>query len=111
MANLSSELRCRCSLYEMQDVENELSEITHRPVFLRKLRCKIVPKSGREVDGKGESSYSEITHEVTIRRNSAEGIRREMYLEYLGQRLEIRYIMPHYKDRDRVVLYCREVVV
>lgn len=108
MGTLSTDLNNRCALYAMQDVENSLGEIAHEPVLLRKIWCKITPKSGKEIDAKAEISVSEITHEITMRASSARGIRREMYLEYSGQKLDISYVMPHYRERDRVVLYCVE---
>lgn len=106
MSNLSSILKCRCSLYAMQDVDNDLGELMHVPVLQRRVWCRITPRNGREINGVAEMSDSEITHEVVMRKKSAVGLSREMYLEYCGQRLDISYVMPHYREPDRVVVYC-----
>ncbi|WP_066452674.1 phage head closure protein [Anaerotruncus rubiinfantis] len=108
--NLASRLNCRVDLYGKKEAKNNLEEKTYDYVKIKTLWAEVRPVSGSQYPISGGMLYAEITHKITIRAESATELTNDMYFLFRGQRYDVKYFMPNYRQRDRVEIYCRLVV-
>lgn len=108
--SLSGRLKNRVDLYAGHANENELDETDFDYVKVKSIWAEITPQSGREVKGKGNTVYADISHKFTVRSNAVKHIGNDMYFMFRGQRYDIKYFNPNYKYRDSIDIYCSLVV-
>lgn len=107
---LSSRLKNRVDVYGKIDFVNGYGENDFQYEKIKSLWAEITPQSGREVAGKGNTIYSDISHKFTIRSNSIPNLTNDMYFIFKNQRYNIKYINPNYKYVDSIDIFCSLVV-
>lgn len=107
---LSSRLKNRVDVYGKMDFVNEYGEIDLRYDKIKSLWAEVTPQSGRDITGKGNTIYSDISHKFTIRRNSITNLTNNMYFVFREQRYDIKYFLPNYKYGDSIDVFCSLVV-
>lgn len=108
--NLAERLNCRVILYEGSETENELGEKDFTYHRIKSLWAEILPLSGRQLNGEGNTCFEEITHKFTIRSNVVSVLKNDMYFVFMGQRYDIKYFQPNYKYKDRIEVFCIQEV-
>lgn len=107
---LSNRLKNRIDVYDKIQIENELKEVDFDYRKIKSIWAEISPQSGREVQGKGNTIYSEISHRFIIRSSAIKSITNDMYFIFRNQRYDIKYYNPNYKYRDSIEVFCSLVV-
>ncbi len=107
---LSSRLKNRVDIYGKMDFTNEYGEIDLRYGKIKSLWAEVTPQSGREVAGKGNTIYSDVSHKFTVRSNSIPNLTNDMYFIFKNQRYDIKYFNPNYKYGDSIDIFCSLVV-
>ena len=105
--NLASDLRTRCSLWEMAKAteKDELGQYPVQPRKVADLWCAVVPQTGSLLNGRpAETQLSRTTHKVVIRYR--QGVREDMWLEVKGTRYDILYILDPYLRATTLELFC-----
>lgn len=108
--SLSSRLNCRVSLYGKMKTKNALNEIVYDYAELKTLWAEIIPTGGAQQTMPDGSTYTDITHKITVRAASVPNLTNDMYIRFRGQRYDIKYFMPNYKLRDRIEIFCSLMV-
>ena len=107
---LASRLKNRVDIYQKIQITNEFGEIDFDYIKLKSLWAEVMPQSGREISGKGNTIYADISHKFTIRSNALTNITKDMYFMFKNQRYDIKYFNPNYKYNDSIEVYCSLVV-
>ena len=107
---LSNRLKNRVDIYGKMDFINSFGEIDFRYSKIKSLWAEVSPQSGKELSGKGNTIYSEISHKFTVRSNAIPNLTNDMYFMFKNQRYDIGYFNPNYKYSDSIDIFCVLVV-
>lgn len=110
METIADILNCRVDVYAPVTAENALEEESLTYPLLKRVWAGITVKNGAEKSGSGNTVSAEITHRVLLRSNAVPDLCKEMYFMYAGNRYDILYVQPFYRDRGLVECLCRLVV-
>ncbi len=108
--SLLKRLNHRIDVYGHVEDETEFCELTYGYKRISSVWAEIVPKTGRENNIQGESIQVSVTHKITIRSRAIKKPRNDMYFEFRGQRYEVLYFMPHYKNNELIEFYCKLII-
>ncbi len=108
--SLSDRLNCRIDVYGKAQTENELNEMDFEYRKIKSIWAEITPQTGREVNKKGNTLYSEVSHKFTIRINAIKKLTNDMYFVFRDQRYDIKYYNPNYKYRNCIDVFCILVI-
>lgn len=108
--SLTARLNCRVELYGKVETENEYGQKNYEYVSLKKVWAEVLPGAGTLKDGQGNTKYANISHKFIIRKSKKIVLTNDMYFIFEGQRYDIRYYNPNYKNKDRVEIFCELVV-
>lgn len=103
-------LRHRIAVYSKVEGKTEFGETTYCYDKLKTVWAEIIPGTGKTESLGGESIRADITHRVTTRKNAIKNPRNDMYFVFQGQRYEVLYFMPHYKQNDLIEFYCKLIL-
>lgn len=106
----ANDLTCRVHVYHPTASENALGETSFTHSHLKDVWAGITVSNGAQKTEPGNTVFAEITHRVRLRSNAVPGLCKEMYFMYAGNRYDILYIQPYYRDRGFVECLCRLVV-
>lgn len=109
MRNLCDRLKNKVELYGKVQIKNELGEKDYQYQKIKTIWAEILPQSGSEKAGQGNTLFAEISHKFTIRANAAK-LSKDMYFLFLGQTYAIQYFQPNYQHHDRIEIFCKLVV-
>lgn len=107
---LSSRLNCRIQFWGKMPFINDLGESDFRYEPLKTAWAEVIPTGGSDRGGQGGTVYAEVTHKITVRTGTVPELTNDMYVTFRGQRYDVKYSIPNYKQRDRVEIYCSLVV-
>lgn len=110
METIADMLHCRVDVYAPTASKNALGEESLTYSLLKRVWVGITVKNGAEKNGSGNTVSAEITHRILMRSNAVPGLCKEMYVMYAGNRYDILYVQPFYRDRGLVECACRMVV-
>ena len=110
MASLCSRLNNRIALYTKVQVINELGEKDYQYQQIKTIYAEILPQSGNEKTGQGNTLFSEISHKIIIRANAVKQLSNDMYIVFDSKRYDVKYFQPNYKYHNYIELYCKLVV-
>lgn len=105
-----NKLSCRVSVYAPHAETNTLDEQSVTYLKLTDVWAGISVSNGAEKTGQGNTVSAEITHRFLLRSNAVPDLSRTMYFMYAGNRYDIIYVQPFYRDRGLVECSCRMVV-
>lgn len=108
--NMSSRLNCRIDVYGKIKLINDLNEIEYKYDKLTSVWAEVIPQNGNLQSSEVNVRYANVSHKITIRKNSKLNISNEMYFVFQGQRYDIEYFNPNYKYNDRIEVFCNLVV-
>jgi len=107
---ITSNLRNRIDIYGRNPIENELGEEDLVYGKIKTVWAEILPQTGRERSGQGNTVYSEITHRIRARLGAIPSLSNDMYFMFKGQRYDVMYFNPNYMSRDIIEIFCKLVV-
>lgn len=103
-------LNSRIDVYKATIGTNELGEKDCVYTKLKSVWAEIYPINGSTQNGEGNTIYVESSHKITIRNNAVSDLTNDMYFMFKGQKYEIVYFNPNYKNRDSVEIMSRLVI-
>jgi len=108
---LGDRLRNRIDVYAKVEILNELKEKDWEYQKIKTIWSEIIPTSGQVKTSEDSSTYSEVSHKLTIRANSIKNLTNDMYFMYDGKlRFDINFFQPNYKFRDSIEILCTLVI-
>lgn len=110
MASLCSRLNSKVALYAKKEITNELGEKDYQYQKIKTIWAEVLPQSGNEKIGQGNTIFAEISHKFTIRAKAIANLSNDMYFIFDKQRYDIKYFQPNYKWHDRIEIFCKLVV-
>lgn len=110
MTNLCSRLNNRVALYGKIEAINELGEKDYQYQKIKTIWAEVLPQSGSEKVGQGNTIFAEISHKFTVRTKAIDSLSNDMYFIFEGQKYDIKYFQPNYKWHDRIEIFCKLVV-
>jgi len=105
--DLVNDLRYPVRLYGSKPDINELNEDCYTPEYIKTLWAGITPTSGKNTPLRGDVEGTEITHLFIVRSEAMPTKLTEPYFEYEGEKYYVKYIYPHFKQKDRLQVYCK----
>ena len=111
MQGLTSRLKNKLALYGKTIILNELGEdsfdydVIKYPIF-----AEILPQGGRKEQEQGNTTQAITSHKITIRSNSIDNLKNDMFFVYQNQRYDIEYFNPNYKYNDSVEISATLIV-
>lgn len=102
----SDRLGSRIAMFVSKPCENECAEDDYAPREIGAVWAEILPTKGALKEGMGDTSYSDITHKITVRRAAIKKPSNDMFFVFCEQRYNVRYFMPAYRNRDFIEFYC-----
>lgn len=106
MDNLSRRLNCKIEVYGKVQAENELGEVDFNYTKIKSVWCEIKPVSGTVKNVTGDIIQVDMKYKMTIRSNSITELTNDMYFMYKGQKYIIDYLIPNFKYKDSIEIYC-----
>lgn len=107
MNKLVNDLKYPVKLYGSKADINELNEDCYTPEYIKGLWADITPTAGKNTTLPGDVEGTEITHLFVVRSSAMPTKLIEPYFEYGGEKYHVKYIYPHFKQRDRLQVYCK----
>lgn len=107
---LTDVLNKRADVYSGTSITNELGESDLIYSKLKTVWCAITFLSGLTTNGKANDVDLTVKCRFTIRKNSITNLTNDMYFMFEGQKYNIDYVLPNFKLRDRLEVYCSLVV-
>ena len=105
----AGDLRCKVDFYVPGTSTNEMGESIQDGLEMVAdgVPAQIIPKTGSNPDASGDLDETIITHKIRIRREKADsiGLDPSMVIMYDGQRYDVRYWMPVYKNERFVEIH------
>ena len=109
----AGDLRCLIDIYEPKSGTNALGEDTLDELSEVKngVPAQIIPMTGTNRDMMGGLDTTEITHKIRIRTGVVD-IQPNYVIEYAGQRYDVRWWQPVYKnERFMEIMTVMEVAI
>ncbi len=105
-------LRHRIEVFSKIKGETEFDELRYNYKKILTVWAEIVPsnKTGQEIKMEGNSLKESVTHKITVRNSAVKEPRNDMYFIFRGQKYEVIYFMPHYKENDLIEFYCKLII-
>lgn len=110
MDNLSRKLNNKIDVYEKKQIENELGEVDFEYSKVKSIWCEIKPTTGSIKTVVGDIIQVDMKYKITIRSNSIKELTNDMYFMYKEQRFDIDYLIPNFKYKDSIEIYCNLVI-
>lgn len=110
MIGLTDRLTNKIDVYGKVEIENKLHEKDWDWVKIKWIWSEILPTGGTLKTTEGNSLYAEVSHKITIRKNSIKNLTNDMYFIYDGQRFDIKFFQPNYKYKDSIEIFCTLVI-
>ena len=107
---IAGQLNSRVSVFAPVQRVNDLGEQTVDYEKIGAVWAAINVTRSAEQSDNGNTTSVEITHRIQLRRNAVPELNREMYFAYAGNRYDIVYVQPYYRDRGLIECMCRLVV-
>lgn len=113
MYNVAGILKHKVAVYARRSYTDEGGCLAYRYEKIKDIWCDIKPIIGERSravknDDMGDMIYSALTTKFTTRINSVEA-QNDMYLMYKGQRYDVEYTVPYFKDMQYMEIYARLV--
>lgn len=109
----AGDLRCKVTIKKPDAGKNELGEDTQDGLVTVKenVPAQIIPTTGYNRDMMGGLDTTEITHKIRIRTGVVD-IQPNYVIEYAGQRYDVRWWQPVYKnERFMEIMTVMEVAI
>ena len=111
MQGLASRLKNKLALYGKTPTVNELGEDSFKyDVIKYPIYAEITPQGGRNEQEQGNTTQAITSHKITIRSNSIDNLKNDMFFVYQNQRYDIEYFNPNYKYNDSVEISATLIV-
>lgn len=107
MNKLVNDLQYPVSLYGSVPGVNDLDEDCYTPEFIKTLWAGVTTTAGKNISLPGNIEGTEITHLFIVRTSAMSTKLKEPYFDYNGEKYHVMYIYPHFKQRDRLQVYCK----
>lgn len=109
MFNVAGKLRHKVKVYGRKEFTDEVGAKGYRYECVGEIWCSILPILGeraRAVHTTKKSNMINISETIKFTcRIDAVKVQQDMYLEYLGQRYDIDYAVPYFKDMQFQEIY------
>lgn len=109
MYNIAGKLKHRVDVYAGREYTDEGGALKYRYDKIKSVWCAIVPILGERSRAiKNESTGGMIYSSVTIKfimRINALNVENDMYFVYKGQRYDVDYAVPYFKDMQYQEVY------
>ena len=103
----AGQLRNKIDIYGMVTSVSAFGSDSRKPEKIKRVWANIVPTSGQNREEKGNVSEIYVSHKITVRAKALKDISPEYYIMYKGQKYEILYWYPNYKDSNYMEIFCR----
>jgi hypothetical protein len=111
MHGLTSRLKNKLALYGKIPTRNEANEDTFDyDVIKYPVYAEILPQGGNNKEEEGNTTQSITSHKITIRSNSVDNLKDDMFFVYQNQRYDIDYFNPNFKYNDSVEISATLIV-
>lgn len=108
--NLASDLNCRIDVYGKVETTNVLNEKEYDYAKLKSVWASVIPQNGGMQGSDVNVKYANVSHKIKLRKNAISDLCSDMYFLFQGQRYDIEYFNPNYKNRDIIEIFCNLVV-
>lgn len=109
----ATDLRNRIEVYAKKEVVTEYGVTQYRYEYLKTVWGSIRPVTNyakKEEKLQGEVIRTNTTHRITFRMNALKEPTNDMYFIFKGQKYEIQYFNPSYKNNDIVEYFCKLII-
>lgn len=105
-------LRNKIDVYAKTKTTNVLGQTDFEYTFLKSVWVEIAinNKGNREKENVGNTTFTETSFKISLRKSAIPNLSRDMYFMYQGQKYDIEYFIPHFKNKDIVEVYCKLVM-
>lgn len=107
---LTEKLDKKVDVYSKNEIENELGQIEYAHTFVKKVWANIIPMSTKENNFVAETTVADYKFKFVLRAKSL-NVTRDMFFIYKNQKYFIEYIVPNFKNQDRIEVVCNMEVV
>lgn len=107
---LLNDLRYRVTVYGKQKTTNALGEVSYDYAPLRTVWAGITITNGTVQTIPGDMERAQVSHRFTFRAGAMSDLTTDMYFLFRGQRYDVQWWQPHYKNLDRIEVLCSLVV-
>lgn len=106
MDNLSKRLKNKIEVWGNVEIKNELGEKDYEPNKIKFIWAEIKPVNGTVKTISGDIIQVDMKYKITIRSNSLDELKNDMFFKYQGQKYNIDYSIPNFKYNDSIEIYC-----
>ena len=103
----AGQLKNKIEVYGMISKVNSFGADSRKPEMLKKVWANIIPTSGQNREEQGNVSEIHVSHRITVRAKALKNISPDYYFMYKGQKYEILYWYPNYRDNNFMEIFCR----
>ena len=109
MYNVVGKLKHKVDVYQREKFTDEVGSVKYKYTKLKSIWCAITPILGERVravkqDKVGDMIKISETIKFTCRINAVK-VSQDMYLVYKGQRYDVDYAVPYFKDMQLQEIY------
>lgn len=95
MKSLAGKLNCRIEVWGKVKEKTDLGT-TYEEKLIKKVWANIQPRSGKISKGDSNTEFNSVNFLIRIRKTEIDG--ESNYIMYKGQRYDIEYIYPDFKN-------------
>lgn len=103
---LVNRLNNRIEVWGNVEIKNELGEKDYEPNKIKCIWAEIRPVNGTVKTISGDIIQVDMKYKITIRSNSLDELKNDMFFKYKGQKYNIDYSIPNFKYNDSIEIYC-----
>lgn len=103
---LVNRLNNRIEVWGSVETQNELGEKDYEPNKIKSIWAEIRPVNGTVKTISGDIIQVDMKYKITIRSNSLDELKNDMFFKYKGQKYNIDYSIPNFKYNDSIEIYC-----
>lgn len=109
MYNVAGKLKHKVDVYSRKAYKDEVGAVKYKYEKIKSVWCAIIPILGERSraiknEKMGDMIYSSVTIKFIMRLNALT-VANDMYFVYKGQRYDIDYAVPYFKDMQYQEVY------
>lgn len=108
--NFTNRLKHRLDLYAKTKIKNRLNEQEYSYSFVKTVFGEVLINSRTTEDGELNTEYAKITHKIRVRTKSITNLDNTMYFIFKGQRYNVLYFVPDYKNNEFIEIFTELII-
>lgn len=99
----------RAKVFGKTKGKNELNETVYNFAEIKTIWIELIPQTGKLQNQAAETILSSVTHKVKCRYQAANDITEEMYFLVDGKRMDIKFILDPYNQKEFLEIFVEQV--